>query len=203
MAYTALKEIVKRISSHAVKFCAPQETEILLQNEKGEKLVYFILTGAIEIIRDSDQLLIDIVCKPTVLGLFDTKNHVESNCKIILRRNCSGLYITLEQAMDVIEKYQLWRQVFIWMNFQNYFLIQAYDSIAGRGSYYQIRTALLHMAEWDEPLRSSVKVGAYIQRRTNLSRSIISSVLAELRRGDYIKMINGRLLSVNKLPANY
>jgi DNA-binding FadR family transcriptional regulator len=44
---------------------------------------------------------------------------------------------------------------------------------------------------------------SYIQRRTRISRSVVAEVLAALRQGKYITMERGKLVSVNRLPAEY
>jgi DNA-binding IscR family transcriptional regulator len=59
------------------------------------------------------------------------------------------------------------------------------------------------MAEWDETLRAKIGVMNYIQRRTRISRSVVAEVLAALRQGNYINMSRGKLVSINRLPAEY
>lgn len=59
------------------------------------------------------------------------------------------------------------------------------------------------MAEWDEALRARIGVMNYIQRRTQISRSVIAEVLAALRQGNYIEMQKGKLVSINHLPHDY
>lgn len=59
------------------------------------------------------------------------------------------------------------------------------------------------MAQWDETLRMRVGVMNYIQRRTRISRSVVAEVLAALRQGNYINMVRGKLVSINRLPAEY
>jgi DNA-binding IscR family transcriptional regulator len=59
------------------------------------------------------------------------------------------------------------------------------------------------MAQWDETLRMRVGVMSFIQRRTGISRSVVAEVLAALRQGNYINMDRGKLVSINRLPAEY
>jgi len=75
--------------------------------------------------------------------------------------------------------------------------------LVGNNSYSQIRSTLLDMAQWDETLRMRVGVMNYIQRRTRISRSVVAEVLAALRQGNYINMVRGKLVSINRLPAEY
>jgi DNA-binding IscR family transcriptional regulator len=48
-----------------------------------------------------------------------------------------------------------------------------------------------------------VGVMSFIQRRTGISRSVVAEVLAALRQGNYINMDRGKLVSINRLPAEY
>ncbi|MXG35682.1 transcriptional regulator, partial [Escherichia coli] len=38
---------------------------------------------------------------------------------------------------------------------------------------------------------------------TGISRSVVAEVLAALRQGNYITMSRGKLVSINRLPADY
>lgn len=75
--------------------------------------------------------------------------------------------------------------------------------LVGNNSYSQIRAMLMEMAEWDETLRSKIGVMNHIQRSTRISRSVVAEILAALRRGNYINMSRGKLVSVNRLPTEY
>ncbi len=70
-------------------------------------------------------------------------------------------------------------------------------------SYDQIRATLMTMIEWDEELRSRIGVMNYIHQRTRVSRSVVAEVLAALRKGNYIEMNKGKLISINRLPSEY
>lgn len=52
-------------------------------------------------------------------------------------------------------------------------------------SYPMVRTLLTELADYPEAYRRQINVLSFIQRRTNLSRSRVMSILAELRKGGY------------------
>jgi CRP-like cAMP-binding protein len=43
----------------------------------------------------------------------------------------------------------------------------------------------------------------YIREKTQLSRSGVMRILADLKTGGFIEMEEGRLIKINKLPARY
>ncbi|MFU0892663.1 helix-turn-helix domain-containing protein, partial [Kluyvera sichuanensis] len=57
--------------------------------------------------------------------------------------------------------------------------------------------------DWDEDIRSRMGVLSYIQQRTRISRSVIAEVLSALRKGEYIEMEKGKLVSITRLPTHY
>jgi DNA-binding IscR family transcriptional regulator len=75
--------------------------------------------------------------------------------------------------------------------------------LIGHNSYEQIRATLLSMIDWDEQLRFRIGVMNYIHQKTRISRSVVAEVLAALRKGGYIEMDKGKLISINHLPADY
>lgn len=53
----------------------------------------------------------------------------------------------------------------------------------GVDSYPMVRTLLTELADYPEEYRRQINALSFIQRRTNLSRSRVMSILAELRKG--------------------
>jgi uncharacterized membrane protein len=51
--------------------------------------------------------------------------------------------------------------------------------------------------------RGSVTAERYIREKTQLSRSGVMRILADLKTGGFIEMEEGRLIKINKLPARY
>ena len=60
-------------------------------------------------------------------------------------------------------------------------------------SYPMVRTLLTELADYPEEYRRQINALSFIQRRTNLSRSRVMSILAELRKGGYITVHRGVL----------
>lgn len=66
-----------------------------------------------------------------------------------------------------------------------------------------IRQQLLKLMDEDEHYRSSITAERYIREKTQLSRSGVMRILADLRTGGFIDIEEGKLIRINKLPAKY
>jgi CRP-like cAMP-binding protein len=81
-----------------------------------------------------------------------------------------------------------------------------YNNVMPQGAptaYEMIRQQLIKLMEEDESYRSSVTAERYIREKTQLSRSGVMRILADLKTGGFIEMEEGRLIKINKLPAKY
>jgi hypothetical protein len=56
--------------------------------------------------------------------------------------------------------------------------------------------------EEEEDYRRSVTAEKYIREKTQLSRSGVMRILADLKTGGFIEMEEGRLIKINKLPPD-
>ncbi|WP_244207820.1 helix-turn-helix domain-containing protein [Rahnella inusitata] len=52
-------------------------------------------------------------------------------------------------------------------------------------------------------MRENIAAANYIQLKTQLSRSTIMKVLAQLKQGGYVKIDNGILKEISHLPLRY
>jgi DNA-binding IclR family transcriptional regulator len=66
-----------------------------------------------------------------------------------------------------------------------------------------IRQQLVKLMEEDEAYRLGVTAERYIREKTQLSRSGVMRILADLKTGGFIEIDEGRLIKINKLPAKY
>ena len=78
------------------------------------------------------------------------------------------------------------------------------QEMVGVDSYPMVRTLLTELADYPEAYRRQINALSFIQRRTNLSRSRVMAILAELRHGAYITVHRGVLEKITRtLPAHF
>ncbi len=164
---------------------------------------YFLQTGIVAVHRQSDELLIGIATAPFIFGLTSDMLNNLPEYNIVAQTPCSGFYLPAQKNYQLIDEGNVWQDAFTWILWINRLLQRRDMQLVGNNSYNQIRAMLLNMASWDDNLRSKIGVMNHIQRSTRISRSVVAEVLAALRQGNYISMSRGKLVSVNRLPAEY
>ena len=176
---------------------------VIVPEGSNEPRTYIFLDGAISLERQNNRLLLGIVTSPGIFGLGMCAMPSQEQYHLNVELSCRGYHLPASTTLHILEKHQLWRDAFYWMAWQNRALEAREQQLIGTSSYAQIRGTLLSMAKWDDALRARIGVMTYIQRRTLISRSVIAEVLAALRKGNYIRMEKGKLVSINRLPLDY
>lgn len=200
---TQLEIIRSRLVGVGKKFTVPADSEFSMFNENGEPLIWFFSEGSIILHREKDDVLMELVSAPTLIGLANVfpKSHIEY--RITTQTDCQGFCLPVSQAFEAIEKNKIWQQVCHWTTYLLRSLEQRDANFVGATTYSQIRTTLLLMNSWSPDLRARTGVINFIQQRTKISRSVIAEILSALRKGNYIEMEKGKLKSVSRLPSSY
>lgn len=197
------KRLEQCLKAESTPFKASAQQTIYHDCFEKEHHTFVIQTGIVEIHRQSDDLLIGIVTTPFILGLTAGMMENQQHYTIVAQSPSTGFYLPAATARQLIQKSFLWQDAFCWLSWINRILARRDMQLVGNNSYSQIRAMLMNMAEWDEPLRSKIGVMNHIQRSTGISRSVVAEVLSALRQGNYINMNRGKLVSINRLPAEY
>lgn len=195
-------QLDKSLSKFGTRFEYVHAKHLLYSTEKNPDTTVVILEGIISL-RRNEHILVGIAQAPFIMGLSNGVMKNDAHYDLISEGLCSGYHLPSLQAIEIIEEYQLWREAFYWLTWQNRILQQRDRQLIGNNSYEQIRTTLFSMIEWDEGLRSKIGVMSYIHQRTQISRSVVAEVLAALRKGGYIEMNKGKLVGINRLPSDY
>jgi CRP-like cAMP-binding protein len=66
-----------------------------------------------------------------------------------------------------------------------------------------VREFLIEINELIVQHQRDINIYDYIQEYTNLARSTIIKILSDLKKGQYIVVEKGRLLSLSALPEKY
>jgi len=198
-----LSRLVQCLEVASTPFKATPQKIISIGNKDDEPYTFIIKTGIIAIHRKSDGLLVGIARAPYIFGLSAWINDTHQEYEMVAHTSSSGFYLPASTSRQRIQEGSLWQEAFCWLSWINHILGKRDAQLVGNNSYSQIRAMLLNMAEWDDSLRSKIGVMNHIQRSTRISRSVVAEVLAALRQGNYINMSRGKLVSINRLPADY
>lgn len=200
---TQLDAIRSRLVDAGKAFSLPADNELNIYSEKGEPLIVFFSEGSFVVHREMDGVLMELVSAPTLLGLANIFNTTQIKYRITTQSNCKGFTLPVNIAYDIIEKNKLWQQVCHWTTYILRNFEKRDSCFTGATTYSQIRATLFIMDSWNPDLRARTGVINFVQKRTNISRSVIAEMLSALRKGNYIEMDKGKLISVNHLPSSY
>lgn len=190
------------LSKYGTRFDFCSEKQMIFSNDTHCDQTVVILAGVISL-RRGENILVGIAQAPFIIGLADGVMKNEVKYKLMTEGECSGYHLPSSQAIKIIDQNNLWRDAFCWLVWHNRIMELRDLQLIGNNSYEQIRATLLSMIDWDEQLRFRIGVMNYIHQKTRISRSVVAEVLAALRKGGYIEMDKGKLVSINHLPSEY
>lgn len=122
----------------------------------------------------------------------------------LLRRILRGRWIGHQVAVEILNEKNLWQEMAHILAQRLMVLRMRSQEMVGVDSYPMVRTLLTELADYPEAYRRQINALSFIQRRTNLSRSRVMSILAELRKGGYITVHRGVLEKITRtLPAHF
>lgn len=195
----------QELIAHLKPYCTVRRTgrgERLNLEVNGQGLCYLILEGTIAIYRSSDSMMLSTARSPALFGLANLTD-IYFNDYLVTVSPCLIGSIPTEQVADIIKEKGLWgllskQLMFVYSRLYNNVMPQGAPT-----AYEMIRQQLIKLIEEDESYRSSVTAERYIREKTQLSRSGVMRILADLKTGGFIEMEEGRLIKINKLPAKY
>jgi len=168
----------------------------------GQGMCYLILEGTIAIYRRSDDMMLSTARSPALFGLANLTD-IYFNDYLKTVTPCLIGTLTTERVNEIIKEKALWgllsKQLMFVYN-------RLYNNVMPQGAptaYEMIRQQLLKLMDEDESYRESVTAERYIREKTQLSRSGVMRILADLKTGGFIEIEDGRLIKINKLPARY
>lgn len=193
----------KHLSPRSIHFDLPAGAIILPEDRKTEDYTIVITQGAVSISRSPGNIMFGMSQSPAIFGLVGSIMKIQQDYTLMTESDCRGYYLPVQDSFNCLTRYQLWREALYWVTWQHRMLEVRDRQLIGASNYHQIRSTLLVMSTWNENLRARVGVMKFIQKRTNISRSVIAEVLSALRKGNYIYMEKGKLVSITRLPYDY
>ncbi|MGX5026156.1 helix-turn-helix domain-containing protein [Enterobacter asburiae] len=195
----------QELISHLLPECTTRRTargERLDLQVNGQGMCYLILEGTIAIYRRSDDMMLSTARSPALFGLANLTD-IYFNDYLKTVTPCLIGTLTTERVNEIIKEKALWgllsKQLMFVYN-------RLYNNVMPQGAptaYEMIRQQLIKLMDEDESYRGSVTAERYIREKTQLSRSGVMRILADLKTGGFIEIEDGRLIKINKLPARY
>lgn len=163
----------------------------------GIVFCYVLITGTVEIHRNSDNLLIATVAAKNIVGL------ALHDAYIVTKMTSRIAILKQEEAHRIIENKGLWETLSRHMMELNNKLYAHSCQLCAPTVYEVICKQLMALSNEPESIRLNIAAERYIREKMHVSRSSIMKILANLKAGGYIEIEDGRLLSIRRLPAKY
>ncbi|MBI0278582.1 helix-turn-helix domain-containing protein (plasmid) [Hafnia alvei] len=207
--FEAIMALHKALTPHSEHFHLPKNNYYQLSLNKSDARIVLITEGCFSLYHAEKDLCLATGFSPTVVGLTDAYSlyyNVEPRPRhyIYGETECFGFKIEIDNFVKLADELNLWHDVAKLLA-QRLITRSARDKeLVGVDAYTQIKFLLKELWLYPDNIRNSINVQQYIQQRSHLSRSGILKIIAELRKGKYIKIQAGKLLSINsKFPAQF
>ncbi|MFT2927391.1 helix-turn-helix domain-containing protein [Enterobacter sp. HK-058-C-ECC] len=195
----------QELISHLLSDCTTRHIargERLDLQVNGQGMCYLILEGTVAIYRKSDDRMLSTARSPAIFGIANLTD-IYFNDYLKTVSPCLIGTLTTERVNAIIQEKALWgllsqQLMFVYSRLYNNVMPQGAPT-----AYEMIRQQLIKLMDEDESYRGSVTAERYIREKTQLSRSGVMRILADLKTGGFIEMEEGRLIKINKLPAKY
>lgn len=171
-----------------------------------EEAIYFVVEGAVSIAMNEDARIIGTTIEHMPVGLLERFcplvefNYVALTPVTVLKISSADFDRIFFNASA--ENMQELATILVYMLI---FMLDVHVERRMDSGYHTIK-AMLYRYLYRRSINEceSEGIANFIIRRTNLSRSYVFRVLAELKAGEYITVKKGKLLSIDrKLPLDY
>ena len=179
-----------------------RDRQVISLLQYAEPMVFILHEGTSALYRSLDHLLIANAKAPFILGinlLQDKNPDVYLQARGVIRYEI----VPRTEFMSMLNHQALWESVAYAHMYNSLRFRENHFTTVGVSTYELVRNNLLALMEESDELRMVTNACDYIQERTMLSRSGIMKMLSDLKKGKYIDIQRGVLISINQLPQNY
>jgi len=177
--------------------------EARLKDQHAGFDVYLVTKGRVDIWREADNRLVETAFAPSILGLQGSA-YRSQHYHLKFPAGTDVSTVSLQSAMDIIDQQSLWRDVFYYQGYLNDRQLHHESMLINSSTYEIVCLFLRDLSHYSDSERAKLSVADYILQRSNLARSGVMKVLADLRFGGYIDIQHGKLIKIlNNFPRNY
>ncbi|WBM72574.1 helix-turn-helix domain-containing protein [Buttiauxella sp. WJP83] len=195
------REIIDKLLPYAILKTYPARRKLMVSSENVH-FSYLISHGSFEYHRQNDDLIVGFSKAPAIMGM---SNYTEMflGCYIKTLSTCEIGILPTREALEVIDKLNLWKTLAEHLFVINAKLFTVYQHVSGPTTYALVRAQILELMSETQNIRNSTTIENYISSKINLSRSGIMKILSSLKQGGYIEIERGKLVKMNSLPKEY
>jgi CRP-like cAMP-binding protein len=194
-------ELVEKLLPYAVVRQYSAHKKLVISSPSAHFCV-LITRGRFQLQRESDDIVINFLKGPCILGLVNlTDMNIGAYLKTLTP--CEIGMLPSDDLLKYIDAENLWKTLSQHLLLLSGKLTQVSQQFVASRMYDIVRTQLLEYISEDEALRNEMTIENYIRSKTNLSRSGIMKILKSLKTGGHIESVRGKSLKINSLPKRY
>ncbi len=204
----AIETIFSHLLPYAKKIFLKKGKHYRINEESDGVGIILITDGLVSTINSDSGHFISTLYPPTIVGLSNGYGAFYKVPGVIRNTLCAETdatlyFISLQTFVDTVDKKELWHHVARILAHRIITLVNKESTYIGEDSYSIIRTIIQEVWLYPDYYRLQISLPKFIQKRSGLSRSRIMKILFDLKVGGYVDIVNGKLLSVGKLPSSY
>lgn len=165
---------------------------------------YFLMEGAIEIVQPPRVL--GVILRPFPIGILELyQPAVLTHLQYKVKNFCKVLVLSKSQWDSIVQDAALRESVVTILSYA-FHMLNAYHRAVAADTHYRAIRALIYLYDKKKEhfTQEQESLLRYIVNRTSFSKSHILKILAELKRGNYITLKKGCLISINRtLPMDF
>ncbi len=169
-----------------------------LQDSNKEPRILLLLSGGITVHRRSDYLLFAVANAPFLFGLLGSpfRNNVY---QFKAGKDAVVHTLSYERALELIAQNNAIRELLIYLSYANDYQSNRMNMLVNTTSQEIVISLLIELIRIPYEQRRKISVSTYIMERSNLARSGVMKILAQLRKNNVIETQNGKLLNVKTI----
>lgn len=199
---SAIEEVFNALEAKSFSFSL--EKGMILDFRQDIDYIFLLKEGKMSMVRGDNDLYVKVNIEKNILGL---ANAIQSNQGhyFIAETHCELGYVPTAIAKAIFTEKKLWQAVCEVVTYSMIALWKESYKLVGKCSYEQIKEIITDICAQPEEVRNNIKIAAYIQKRTSISRTNVMRILRELKFGEYIEIgKNGKGIIVHKeLPNKF
>ncbi|MGY9341889.1 helix-turn-helix domain-containing protein [Citrobacter braakii] len=198
---SATAELLESLAPLATFAMYPPNTRLYLYNN-GVAYCYLVRSGVCNVYHQTSEILLGTLYVPGIMGLSGTL-YAEAGM-FIQTHSTSEIAVTrTDKVNQFVTEHNLWRLLACHSLRVTSRLYTINTRLMATCAYEIVRVQLQELMSEPAEYRHDVSAAQYIQQKTSLSRSSIMKILAQLKKGGYISIENGILMTIEHLPLKY
>ncbi|MCP2006228.1 UNVERIFIED_ORG: hypothetical protein J2Y78_004882 [Buttiauxella agrestis ATCC 33320] len=208
MPYDAIQNLHDKLIPFSKPFSLSQNRTFNFGSKKEEAGIVLMTQGVYSICHVEKNSHIATGFAPSIVGLVDNYSlyydvPFRPAHHIFAETDCMGYFLPLELFVGKTDEFCLWHDIAKILAHRLLVMSAKDQELVGTDAYLTIHSLLIELWTYPEDYRCQVNVQDFINRRSGVSRSQIMKILAELKKGEYIEIVSGKLVKLKRLPSKF